>query len=226
MNRFVLATLGGALVLLSFAGCIPILDKTYTTPSDTSAAHLSMNFVARVNDASSWTASDSFAAGKTSVRFAKGEQVACDGVALNYSSEDGYFSKTLPLKPHGTSYVCTYTSGKEVTSWQFELPDVVKVTAPQAGDTVDRKNVTIRYTGSTGVGISVEADNGDHTPIFIVSNPTQDAPGIYQFSVPPPMPAGAGRLTVHSIRQETAAGFADAQIYEDAGAVVIPITWT
>ena len=225
MRRSVFTIIGGVVLLLSLEGCIPGLDKTYTTPSDTSAAHLSLGFFAGVEDATSWTASAAFTE-KTSVKFAKGEQVACEGTALHYDSEDGIFSQSLPLKPRGATYTCTYTSGKNATSWQFTLPDPVQILAPHAGDTLDRKSVTIQYTGAAGVGLQVEADNEADKSTLGVNNPTQDVPGTYQFSASS-LSAGAGRLTIHSVRHETpqGTGFARLDLYEDVSRVVIPVTW-
>lgn len=220
----ILCCLGGMLL----TGCIPILDKSYATPTDTSAANLDLHFVARVDSSTQWTAIATFTSNKTSIKFAKGETVSCEGIRLGYTAEDGTFEQHIPLKPRGSRYSCTYTSDGHETDWQITLPAPVIVTAPQPNESIDRKQVTIRYTSTDNATIQVSADNGEHTTIFSPNAPLQDSIGIYQFVASPPLPAGSGRLLIHSVRHEVLQGtaFHGGESIEDVGTTTIPVIWT
>jgi hypothetical protein len=226
MRRLRFITASSIIAFISLVGCIPG-HIPYTTLPDTSAVHLSLLFLVRIDDMTSWTANVSFTTNHTRVKFTRGEQVICDGVTLSYSSTDDTFSQSLPLKSHGADYACHYISGKETTTWQFVLPDPIHVLEPQPNATLDPKQMTIRYTAPSGGELEVSADTGEKTPSLSVNEPTRNEPGFYQFSMSPPVPVGTGRLIIHFVHHETlpGTGFAEAAI-TSVNNVVIPIIWS
>jgi hypothetical protein len=141
------------LLCLVFSSC----TDPYVTPADTSPGVLDVKVtLIDMLDSSGGTnlvVMQVFFGGKP-VRFAAGETISCNGVAMPLNELFGY-AGNVPIVPVGGNYTFVYTRSGVPTSFSLVVPLRAVFTLPPSGATVARNSaMTITYVADGGTGIN------------------------------------------------------------------------